>query len=59
MNRYGLLIGLILLLASCRAKPGKAEARESAPTDSTVVQARVFPFPEIPATLTEPEARKA
>ena len=27
--------------------------------DSTVVQARVFPFPEIPATLTEPEARKS
>ena len=59
MNRYGLLIGLILLLASCRAKPGTAEAMESAPTDSTVIQARVFPFPEIPATLTEPEARKA
>ena len=59
MNRYGLLIGLILLLASCRAKPGTTEARESAPTDSTVVQARVFPFPEIPATLTEPEARKS
>ena len=59
MNRYGLLIGLILLLASCRAKPGTAEARELEPTDSTVVQAQVFPFPEIPATLTEPEARKA
>ena len=59
MNRYGLLIGLILLLASCRAKPGKAEARELEPTDSTVVQAQVFPFPEIPTTLTEPEARKA
>lgn len=59
MNRYGLLIGLILLLASCRAKSGKAEARELEPTDSTVVQAQVFPFPEIPATLTEPEARKS
>lgn len=59
MNRYGLLIGFILLLASCRAKPGTAEVRESVPTDSTVVQAQVFPFPEIPATLTEPEARKA
>ena len=59
MNRYGLLIGFILLLASCRAKPGTAEAMESAPTDSTVIQARVFPFPEIPATLAEPEARKA
>lgn len=59
MNRYGLLIGILLLLASCRAKPGTAEVRESVPTDSTVVQAQVFPFPEIPATLTEPEARKA
>ena len=58
MNRYGLLIGILLLLASCRAKPGTAEVRESVPTDSTVVQAQ-FPFPEIPATLTEPEARKA
>ena len=36
-----------------------AEARELEPTDSTVVQAQVFPFPEIPATLTEPEARKS
>lgn len=60
MNRYGLLIGLILLLASCRAKPGTAEAKERSYTDSSVVQQRVqFPFPEIPATLTEPEARKS
>ena len=60
MNKYGLLIGLILLLASCRAKPGTAEAKERTRTDSSVVQQRVqFPFPEIPATLTEPEARKA
>ena len=60
MNRYGLLIGLILLLASCRAKPGTAETKERSYTDSSVVQQRVqFPFPEIPATLTEPEARKA
>lgn len=60
MNRYGLLIGLILLLASCRAKPGTAEAKERTRTDSTVVQQQAqFPFPEIPATLTEPEARKS
>ena len=60
MNRYGLLIGLILLLASCRAKPGTAEAKERTRTDSTVVQPQAqFPFPEIPTTLTEPEARKA
>lgn len=60
MNRYGLLIGLTLLLASCRAKPGTAEAKEHTHTDATVVQQQAqFPFPEIPATLTEPEARKA
>ena len=59
MNRYGLLISLILLLASCRAKPGTAEAKERTDTESSVVQEQVFPFPEIPATLTEPEARKA
>ena len=59
MNRFGLLIGLILLLASCRAKPGTAEAKERSYTDSSVVQQQAqFPFPEIPATLTEPEARK-
>lgn len=59
MNRYGLLIGLLLLLASCRAKPGTAGAKERTHTESAVVQEQVFPFPEIPATLTEPEARKA
>lgn len=58
MNRYGLLIGLIVLLASCRAKPGMAETKERTHTDAIVVQ-QAFPFPEIPATLTEPEARKA
>lgn len=59
MNQYGLLISLILLLASCRAKPGTAEAKECTHTESSVVQEQGFPFPEIPATLTEPEARKA
>ena len=60
MNRYVLLIGLILLLASCHAKPGTAEAKEHTHTDATVVQQQAqFPFPEIPTTLTEPEARKA
>lgn len=59
MNRYGLLISLILLFASCRAKPGTAEAKECTDAESSVVQKQVFPFPEIPATLTEPEARKA
>ncbi|WP_294588783.1 DUF5106 domain-containing protein [uncultured Phocaeicola sp.] len=60
MNGYGLLIGLILLLASCRAKPGTAEVKERTHTDATVVQPQSqFPFPDIPATLTEAEARKA
>lgn len=54
------MIGLILLLASCRAKTGTAEVKEHTRTDSTVVQPQAqFPFPEIPATLTEPEARKS
>lgn len=48
-----------MLLASCRAKPGTAEAKERTDTESSVVQEQVFPFPEIPSTLTEPEARKA
>ena len=60
MNRYGLLISLILLLASCRAKPGTAEANGRIQVDAAAVQPQTqFPFPEIPTTLTEPEARKA
>ena len=59
MNRYGLLIGLILLLASCRAKTGTAEVKERIHADAAAVQPQSqFPFPEIPATLTEAEARK-
>ena len=54
---FCVLLGV--LLASCRAKPGTAEAKERTHTESSVVQEQVFPFPEIPATLTEPEARKA
>ncbi len=59
MNRYGLLIGLLLLLASCRAKPGTAEAKENtlADTASVVSQAQ-FPFPKIPAMLSTAEDRK-
>lgn len=60
MNRYELLIVLLLLLASCRSKPGTAEVKERTHTDTTVVQPQAqFPFPELPATLTEPEARKS
>lgn len=60
MNGYGLVIGLILLLASCRAKTGTAEVKEHIHADAAAVQPQSqFPFPEIPATLTEAEARKA
>lgn len=60
MNRYGLLIGLILLLASCRAKPGTAEAKENTPADTaSVVSQAQFPFPQIPAMLSTAEDRKA
>lgn len=60
MIRLYIYIGLILFLTSCYTKPGTAEAKERTHTDSTVVQQQVqFPFPMIPATLTEPEARKA
>lgn len=60
MNRYGLLIGLILLLASCRAKTGTAEVKENTPADtaSVVLQAQ-FSFPQIPAMLSTAEDRKA
>ena len=58
MNRYGLLISLILLLASCRAKPGTAEANGRIQEDSVGVEAQ-FPFPEIPAMYTSPDERKA
>lgn len=59
MNNYLLIGYFLLLLTSCRAKPGTAEVKERTYTESSVVQEQVFPFPEIPATLTEPEARKA
>ena len=60
MIRLYIYIGLILFLTSCYTKPGTAEAKERTHTDSTVVQQQVqFPFPMIPATLTESEARKS
>ncbi len=60
MIRYYIYIGLILLLTSCHTKPDTAEAKECTHTDSTVVQQQAqFPFPTIPTTLTEPEARKS
>ena len=60
MNRYGLLIGFLLFLASCRSKLGTAEPKERTHTDTAVVQQQAqFPFPTIPSTLTEPETRKS
>ena len=61
MSTYKLLIGLLLLsFISCRSKPDTTEAKERTHTDSTVVQQQAqFPFPTIPSTLTEPEARKS
>lgn len=49
----------LLLLLSCQAKPDTSSGSGNARQDTVAVQAQVFPFPEIPATLTEPEARKA
>ena len=56
MIKY-LFIGVLLLLTSCQAKSGNSSTAGNAWQDTVAVQ--VFPFPEIPATLTEPEARKA
>lgn len=60
MNRFGLLISLILLLASCRAKPGTVEVKENTPADTAAsVSQTQFPFPQIPAMLSTAEDRKA
>ena len=60
MDRYGLLIGLILLLTSCRAKTGTAEVKENIPADTaSVVSQAQFSFPQIPAMLSTAEDRKA
>ncbi len=56
-----LFIGLLFVgLSSCQAKqnpsPEKAVAKQDTVPESKQAQ---FPFPSIPSTLTEPEARKA
>lgn len=54
-----LFIFLMVLMTACQVKSGSAGAPVAKQdTVSESVQAQ-FPFPEIPATLTEPEARKA
>lgn len=51
---------ILLLLLSCQAKPDTSSNSGSARQDTVTVQSQAqFPFPEIPTTLTEPEARKA
>ena len=54
-----LFIFLMVLMTACQVKSGSAGAPVAKQdTVSESVQAQ-FPFPEIPATLTEPEARKS
>mgnify|MGYP000729033038 FL=1 len=49
------IVCLVLLVFSCQAKQGMSSVGQ---TDTVQIQMKAFPFPEIPATLTEPEARK-
>ena len=52
--------GLALLLSACHGKQSSRSFPASVKQDTVGVQIQTqFPFPEIPATLTEPEARKA
>lgn len=50
------IVCLVLLVFSCQAKQGMSSVGQ---TDTVQIQMKAFPFPEIPTTLTEPEARKA
>ena len=58
MIKFGLIGYSLLLLLSCQAKQ-TASAVSSEVKQDTVLSRPQFPFPEIPATLTEPEARKS
>lgn len=59
MGRYGLLIGLLLLLGSCHTKPGMTGKSEPVQTDSIAVKVQdKFPFPAIPELLTSPGERR-
>lgn len=53
-----LFAGCLLLLSACHAKPGASGAAVPVQSD-TATYARQFPFPELPATLTGPEERRA
>ena len=49
-----------MLLLACQGKQGSHLSVTSVKQDTTAIQTQVqFPFPTIPATLTEPEARKS
>ena len=59
MGRYGLLIGLLLLLGSCHTKPGMTGKSEPVQSDSIAVKVQdKFPFPAIPELLTSPGERR-
>ena len=58
INKYGIIGYSLLLLLSCQAKQTTSTVSSEVKQD-TVLSRPQFPFPEIPATLTEPEARKA
>lgn len=52
--------GLALLLSACHGKQSSRSFAASVKQDTVGVQSQTqFPFPPIPATLTEPEARKS
>lgn len=62
MNRYVLYLGVALLFSSCGNIPQqeKTEATGSESVGHPQVETEAsFPFPEIPAMLTQPEERKA
>lgn len=58
MNHLMYLIFSVLLLFACQAKQTTSAVSSEVKQD-TVLSRPQFPFPTIPATLTEPEARKA
>lgn len=59
MNSIWLNLFLLFLLSSCQAKGFQSPVIVDKQNIVTIQQQMQFPFPEIPATLTEPEARKS
>ncbi len=53
-----LFIFLIVLMVACQVKSGSVDA-PVVKQDTVLEAVQVFPFPTIPSTLTEPEARKS